>query len=277
MTGIVGRAREAWDRVLSSAGRHPSLAVGITVVRRDIEVGGTLLAGALAFRIFIWLLPCCLLLAAAAGFSQTSNRSPEELTTDLGMSPLTANMLGQVGEQAEHGRYVTAIVGLLLMMWAGLALGRAMDRVHDRIWQSRADRGPRATTARAARYNSVLLLVVIGNLVGPVVVATTGQPPAVISLPSLMCYVVGGVVLLSPEWPPPWRSAWPGAVLIAVGTEGLHLVAVLYLPGRLARASELYGTFGVAASILLWLALMARFFVFGQVLNAVLTERRAAG
>ncbi len=122
MTGIAGRigarARRLQGQVLSAADRYASVAVGIAAVRRDIEVAGTLLAGALAFRIFIWLLPCCLLLVGLAGFSVTSAQSPEELTRDLGMSPLIANMLGQVGAQAAQGRWVTAIVGVLLLVVA---------------------------------------------------------------------------------------------------------------------------------------------------------------
>lgn len=53
-----------------------------------------------------------------------------------------------------------------------------------------------------------------------------------------------GVLLLSPEWPPRWRVAWPGAVLLALGMEGPHLAAVPYLPSRLPRASALYGALG---------------------------------
>jgi uncharacterized BrkB/YihY/UPF0761 family membrane protein len=96
-----------------------------------------------------------------------------------------------------------------------------------------------------------------------------------ISVPSIAFYLVIGVLLLSPRWPPDWRSAWPGAVLIAIGMEGLHVVAVLYLPGKLARASQLYGALGVAASVLIWLALIARLIVVAQVLDAVLAERAA--
>lgn len=276
MTSLVRRARRLQDRVQTAAGHHPPLAVGLAVVGRDIEVGGTLLAGALAFRIFVWLLPCCLLAAATLGFTQTSSRPPDELVHDLGMSPLTASMLGQVGDQAERGRWVTALIGLVLLAWAGLTLARALDRVHDRVWHARLDRKPKSALTRAAVYNVVLLLVVLVNMAGPVLSAALGRPTPVISLPSLLVYVLLGIFLLSPEWPMRWRSAWPGAVLIAVGAEALHLVSVVYLPGRLARASELYGTLGVAAAALVWLALMARLVVLGQVLNAVLAVRREA-
>jgi membrane protein len=276
MGGAVARARELYGRSLDAADRHPSLSAGFAVVRRDIEIGGTLLAGALAFRLFIWLLPCCLLVTALLGFTATNTRSPEELTSDLGMGPLTASMLGQVAAQAEGGRWVTMALGLVLLAFAGLTLGRALDRIRDRVWHSRADRRPKAALARALRYNLALLLIVVGNIAAPVVVAATGRSPGLVSLPSLVFYVVVGMVMLSVEWPPRWRSVWPGALLIAVGIEALHLAAVLFLPGKLARASELYGTLGVAASILLWLALMARLLVLGQVLNAVLAERAAA-
>jgi uncharacterized BrkB/YihY/UPF0761 family membrane protein len=273
VTGLVTRAQRLWDRVLVAAGRRPWLEVGISVVRRDIEVGGTLLAGALGFRLFVWLLPCCLLATAALGFTQASDRPPDELVHDVGMSPLTASLLGQVGSQAERGRYLTALLGLVLLAWAGLTLARALDRVHDRIWHTRVDRKPKQTLARAARYNGLLILIVAINMAGPILASAIGRSPAIVSLPSLVVYVALGIVLLSPEWPAQWRTAWPGAVLIALGAEGLHLVAVVYLPGKLARASELYGALGVAAAVLVWLALTARLVVLGQVLNAVLAER----
>jgi uncharacterized BrkB/YihY/UPF0761 family membrane protein len=276
MTGFVARAgeraRRQYERLQEAAERYKPIGVAVEVVRRDLDVAGTLLAGALAFRIFIWLLPCCLLLTALVGFSSATTRTPDELTRDLGMSPLTANLLGQVGAQAEHGRYVTALLGLVLLVWAGLALGRVLDRIYHRVWRLRAQRGPKSVLARLARYNAALLLAILGNLAETVVVAATGRSPALVSLPSLAFYVLIGIVLLSPGWPPAWRTAWPGALLIAVGLEGLHLVAVLYLPGKLARASELYGALGVAASVLVWLALIARLMVFGQVLNAVLAD-----
>ncbi|TWP49453.1 hypothetical protein FKR81_23140 [Lentzea tibetensis] len=278
MTGRAGEhVRRLRHRVMSAAEGNRTVAVGVAVVRRDVEAGGTLLAGALAFRLFIWLLPCGLLLAAVLGFTATTGHSADELSQTAGMSPLTVNIIGQVGAQAERGRYITAALGLGLMAWAGLALGRVLDRIHDRVWRSRSDRGIKPALARAARYNLVLLAIIVVNITGPVVVAATGLPAALIGLPVLATYVVLAAIMLSVEWPPRWRQARPGGLLVALGAEGLHLVAVLYLPGRLARASQLYGTLGVAAAILVWLALIARLVVIGQVLNAVLTDHHGPG
>jgi uncharacterized BrkB/YihY/UPF0761 family membrane protein len=276
MTGLAIRARRLRERVETTVGDRPPLAVVLAVVRRDIEVGGTLLAGALGFRLFIWLLPCSLLATAALGFTESSSRTPDELANELGMSPLASSMIGQLSEQAEHGRWVTALIGLVLLAWAGLTLARALDRVHNRVWAQRLDPAPKHALARAARYNLVLMFVVLANFAGPVVAAALHRSPTLVSLPSLALYALFGMALLSPEWPTRWRSAWPGAVLVALGTEALHLVAVVYLPGKLARSSELYGTLGVAAALLVWLALITRLVVLGQVLNAVLAERARA-
>ena len=273
MTGLAIRARRLRDQAVTAAEHRPVTAVLLAAVRRDIEVGGTLLAGALGFRLFIWLLPCCLLATAVLGFTESSGGAPGRLANDLGMSPLTTSVVGQLSEQAERGRWLTALLGLVLLAWAGFALARALDRVHGRVWRRRLDRAPGPVLARAARYNLVLLLIVLSNMAGPVVAAALSRPPALVSLPALGLYTLLGIVLLSPGWPPRWRSAWPGAVLIAVGAEGLHLVAVVYLPGKLARSAELYGALGVAAAVLVWLTLITRLVVLGQVLNAVLAER----
>lgn len=277
MVNTRGHARRLRGRLVSAADRHPWMRVALRVVRRDVEVDGTLMAGALAFRMFIWLLPCSLLLTAVLGFVASGRRrSPEELGEQIGVSPLTSNVIDQIGAQAEGGWYLTALLGLGFLGVAGYSLGRALDGIHARVRRVPVDRGLRPTLARAARYNAALLGLVVGNLAAPVVGTVIGRPVLLIVVSSLALYAGFGAVLLTVEWPLRWRRVLPGAALVAVGVEGLHLVAVLYLPGRIARASQLYGTLGVAAALLVWLAFMARLVVLGQVLNAVLAERDGA-
>ena len=71
-----------------------------------------------------------------------------------------------------------------------------------------------------------------------------------------------------------WLPFLPGAILVAVGSQLVHLLVVLYLAPRLGRSSELYGALGAATVILLWLYLEARLVVGGSSLNAALWERR---
>jgi uncharacterized BrkB/YihY/UPF0761 family membrane protein len=55
---------------------------------------------------------------------------------------------------------------------------------------------------------------------------------------------------------------------VAAGLEAMRLIGFYYLPHKLERSSELYGTLGVAAALLLWLTILARLIVLGHVLNA---------
>jgi uncharacterized BrkB/YihY/UPF0761 family membrane protein len=72
----------------------------------------------------------------------------------------------------------------------------------------------------------------------------------------------------------PWTALVPGALLFAAGFQGFHLALTLYFAPRAARASMLYGTFGVALTVLVSLFLFARLAVAAAELNATLWERR---
>ena len=72
-----------------------------------------------------------------------------------------------------------------------------------------------------------------------------------------------------------WRDLLPGAVLVALGTQVIHLTVVLYLAPKIGRSSELYGTLGASTVTLLWLYLCARLLVAAAFLNAALWEQRA--
>jgi uncharacterized BrkB/YihY/UPF0761 family membrane protein len=67
----------------------------------------------------------------------------------------------------------------------------------------------------------------------------------------------------------------PGALVVGVGTQLLHLLTVYYLSGRLESASELYGGLGTAATVLLGLYLIGRLVVAAALANAVLWKREA--
>src|SRR4051794_18893887 len=63
-----GYAAARRQQVLDSRDRHRSLDVVLSATEDDLAIGGSLIAGALAFRLFLWSLPACLVLAGIAGF-----------------------------------------------------------------------------------------------------------------------------------------------------------------------------------------------------------------
>jgi uncharacterized BrkB/YihY/UPF0761 family membrane protein len=67
----------------------------------------------------------------------------------------------------------------------------------------------------------------------------------------------------------------PGALLVALGIQVIHLGAVLFAAGRIERSSDTYGSPGVAFAILFWLFVVSRVIVASVMLNAaVALERR---
>ncbi|MEU0466840.1 YhjD/YihY/BrkB family envelope integrity protein [Amycolatopsis sp. NPDC006131] len=255
----------------SAAGRFPAVRLTGRVLRRDLEIAGPLLAAALAFRIFVWLLPCVLILVALLGF-WWSGTTLRELVRTTGLSPLTASLLENVGRQAEQSRLFALGVGIGSLAVASFTLGRALDGVANRV---RPGTCPRDFTAlaRAGRYTAALLGVVVACLGGPLLESALQIPAAVMSLVMAAVFTLLGLPLLRAGQSRPHRAFLPGAVLLGLGLEGLRAVAVHFLPGKLSRASELYGTLGVAAAVLVWLMLMARFVVLAHVLNLLLSEQ----
>ena len=260
------RTTAARRDLVAAVARFPPVRTTGRLLRRDLEIGGPLLAAALAFRIFVWLLPCVLIVTALLGF-WWSGTSWRELVRDAGLSPLTASLLENVGRQAEQSRLLALGVGIGSLAVASFTLGRALDGVANRV---RPGTCPRDATAlvRAGRYAAALLGIVVACLGGPLVQAVLHIPVAVMSVLMVALFVLLGLPLLRAGRSKPYRAFLPGAVLFALGLEGLRAIAVHFLPGKLSRASELYGTLGVAAAVLVWLMLMARFVVFAHVLNA---------
>src|SRR3954466_992557 len=60
-TRWVARGRRLGARAEAARSRHPIIDVGYRLVERDSSIGGGLLAGALAYRLFVLLLPTALL------------------------------------------------------------------------------------------------------------------------------------------------------------------------------------------------------------------------
>src|SRR4029450_4794546 len=76
-TSRLGEARErvyaTRDRVISARGRYHQVDVALRTWERDVEAGGSLMAAALAFRLFLWTLPAALFTVGLLGFTFDEN------------------------------------------------------------------------------------------------------------------------------------------------------------------------------------------------------------
>src|SRR5262249_53906625 len=76
-----------------------------------------------------------------------------------------------------------------------------------------------------------------------------------------------------PHGDAPYVALVPGALIFGAGIQALHLVTVYYLARRITSASELYGTLGVAAALLLGLFIVGRLIVVSAELNHSIRAR----
>ena len=65
----------------------------------------------------------------------------------------------------------------------------------------------------------------------------------------------------------------PGAAIVALTMTGMQAISQLYIPDRMSRASELYGTFGATIVTLGWFFILGRTIVLAIVCSAVIHER----
>jgi uncharacterized BrkB/YihY/UPF0761 family membrane protein len=270
------RAESAQQRLVDARAAIPAVDVAFAATRSDSHVGGSLLACAVAYRVFLWLLPMSLLLTAGLGFlSAAEEDAPEELADTAGLSAYVVSSVGDASSQATAGRWFLLAVGLIGLYSAGTGGAKAVRSVHARAWGVAAGR-PSNRLVPPIAFTVVALGAGVATAGSSWVDHESGGLGLVARIVVVTVY---GLLWLAASMALPhasgagWRDLLPGALLLAAGAQALHLVTVFYLAGRIESASELYGALGAASAVLLWLYLIGRLVVGSAVLNATLWER----
>jgi uncharacterized BrkB/YihY/UPF0761 family membrane protein len=256
--------------------RVPGGGVGLQALERETTAGGTLIAGGLAYRLFLWLLPFGLVVAAVASFWERGDPDGlESSAEEFGLSESTARSMSQVIAESSKSRWYFLIIGLWFLIWFAIGVVRALRVAHAVAW-----RAPRERFRRPVHAGLLFTLFATGLIVisgsSQWLREHAGVGGLVATLLLVFVYAAGAVwaMRLLPHGDAPWTALIPGAILVGAGLEGLHLFTALYLVPRLGRSSELYGSLGAATVILLWLYIIARLVTLSAFLNATLWERR---
>ena len=240
---------------------------------RDGETAGGMLGSAVAFRLFLFVVPAVLLLVGLLGFAAGSIDA-DDVADATGLTGALRTQVQAAFEQSHSTRWIALVLGLAGSLWAGRSLAKVLVAVSGFAWREPVRR---TTPVRVlASITGVLLLTfvviaVIGKLrsVRGVAVATVAFAGA------LLAYFAGWYVvsLLLPRPTRDPAAVLPGAAMLAVMTSGLQWLSQIWLPDRFDRASQLYGAIGVTAVTLAFFFLLGRAFVWAMVLNAVTWER----
>ena len=275
MAALMQRADEL---TATARQRVPGADAAFHAFQRELAYGGGLLAGGLAYRLFLWLLPIGLVGAQILGFwLDTAEEDVEGAAKEFGIGAAAIASAERAVETSQSNRLLLLLTGLILLAWFSLGFLRALQLAFSLAWGLPRQRLSKPLYAVLFFNGLVLALTVTGaglawlrehlglfGLLG--VLATVAFQTAVGVL----------VMWLLPRRAERWQELVPGAALVAVGAQLVNVAVVFYFAPKIGRSTELYGTLGTAAVLLVWLYVLARLITSGAFLNATLWERRQA-
>jgi uncharacterized BrkB/YihY/UPF0761 family membrane protein len=256
---------------------HESVAAVFEMVDRDGETAGGIIACALAYKLFIWLLPLALVVVAGLGITaDAAGESPQEAAESAGLGGLVSTSVASAASGS--GRWYALVVGVPILIYVTRSVLRALIGAHRLIWRGERASVPKPTVPATLR---LLVLLLVLPFVSTIATALRDRSPGIGLLGTLVAILpFAGLWLLVtmglPHRDAPWTALIPGALVFGFGCELLQVVLAYFLvPYALAKQGT-YGALGVAAALLFSLYLISRLVVAAAVVNATLWERRSS-
>jgi uncharacterized BrkB/YihY/UPF0761 family membrane protein len=243
------------------------------VYERDRASAGTVLGSAIAFRLFLFFVPCVVLGVGVIGLF--SGYVATETITDAGsISGALATNIRAAHDQSTTASLISVATGLFLMASAGRSLSKSLVASSNLAWSANG-RVTAKVRAIAAITGVMLSLILVSFVIGKIR-DEWGIAFASLSFGAgFVIYLFLFMVLMAtlPRGTTDPGAILPGAALVAALVVGLQAVSQLYIPSRISGASDLYGGIGVTVVALGWLFIVGRTISFAFSLNAALFDR----
>jgi uncharacterized BrkB/YihY/UPF0761 family membrane protein len=275
MDALRGRAdsakRSLQDRSDQLRARSAAARLAYEAYEDDRRQAGSLLAGGLAYRLFLWLLPTALLVVTVVGLIvDVSGREPASVAEDAGLGAALAATVAQAVRASNRATIPLLLLGAWLTIWAGRSVVKAVRLTASVVWA--LEPGPvRASIVASVSFTGIVL----GLSLVPPLARSAGDVSIVLRVLAELAVLAGMTVLawwaqtLLPHQLLSSRSALlPGAILFAVGVDLMRLFTQVYLARRLGRVDDLYGSIGFATVFMAWLYMAARLVVAAFAFNA---------
>ena len=188
---------------------------------------------------------------------------------------ITGTLAAQIDtalSQSSGTRWVAVLLGLVGMATTGRTLSKVLVAASCLAW-----RLPMSSKASVRVIGAIVGLIAGIGLIAAIINrirSGSGSAWRVCRSSAFVLYGVAWIVLsmlLPRASTDPGPASWSGARRHHAG--GHAGGDQLYLPNRLSRASELYGTIGATIVTLGWFFILGRAMVLAMVLNGVIHER----
>jgi uncharacterized BrkB/YihY/UPF0761 family membrane protein len=252
----------------------PGADAAFETAERELRYGG-LIAGGVAYRLFLWLVPLGLVLACLLGFWLDADPgSAEGAASEFGIGAASMAEASKVVEAKPENRFALLVVALWFLAWFTLGAVRALSLSYALAWDLERPKIP--LLHAILLFNGLFVASTAGSLVLAWLRETIGLGAllGVAALLGLQTALALAASWFLPHRADRWQDLLPGAILIAVGLEAIHVATAFYFAPKLERSSELYGALGTATALLFWLYVVAMLVTTAAFLNATVWERR---
>jgi uncharacterized BrkB/YihY/UPF0761 family membrane protein len=276
---VAARKAEVAERLAELRGRAEEVPAGsaaLQALKREHDAGGGLIAGGVAFRFFLWLVPFGLIIASIGSlWSDYDEAGLESAAKEFGIGAASAEAASEALQTSERNAVLVLVVGLISLVWFTLGVLRAANISYALAWRLEVPKIRRPLSA-IGLPNGLLFLTFAGS-------AAISWLREQIGTSALFGLVVGFALTtataLYAMWLLPHRAShpfelFPGAAIVGLGYQLMDLAVLFYFAPKLGESQETYGVFGAAATLLVWLYVLCRLFTVAGFLNATLWERR---
>jgi len=234
------------------------------------------LAGAVAFRLFLFMVPFVYVAFTLLGLAaETANQDPGQLARTIGITGVLASAVVS-GQDLSGWTQAIVLTGVTIaLVLTARSLLKALYVVHWLVW-----RIPRSKPKGVLPVFMVIGLAVVFAVLG---VALNDLRNA----NGLLGAILGALLVALAAFLLWWWISWhlphgdvkvteliPGAGLMAGGVVALHLLTTYWIAHLVVRKSNAYGAVGVALAVLFWVYILGRVMVGSAGLNSTLWHRR---
>jgi uncharacterized BrkB/YihY/UPF0761 family membrane protein len=264
------------ERLESARPRSKWVDVGFRAWEHDTGAGGAVVAGAVAFRVFLFLVPYVFVFVVGVGYAaDATNENAADAAREAGIGGLVAKAVGGAADLSGFDRVTALVVGLFALFLSAKALLKVLRLSYGMVWNIRPSKLKKTTKPSLVLILCTTVLLATAALVGEM---RHGPLPLAVVGFSITTAVPFALWLFASSWLPrrvrTWQELIPGALVVALGCQVLHLVTVLWIAHVLESKTDTYGAIGAALAILLWAYILGRIIIAAAVLDAALWLRR---
>lgn len=264
-------------------------------IMRYSDIDGEQRAASFAYYAFFSLFPLILLITVTGSLFFEKNRVQEEVLNLVGAYiPLSTSEQAGI-MQAISGfiqqRGKAGILALLGVAWTSLRFFQALVRGVNRAWGTHEYSWWRLPIQNLLMVGIVAAALLVGMFIPAVMKVVEGvlerysipytstflETAILLSkqmIPSVvLCLALLMFFKLAPRQHAAFRHVWPPAVLVTVLLQLLQALFVWYARS-FANFNAIYGAFGGAIALLMWIYFSGSVIIFGGCLSAVLAEAR---